>query len=165
MLARWDEGDTDPWCILTAWPPEASEACWYGLRAWIEPGFTVTKRAGWQWQRPRMTEPQRAARLWLAVAVATVGLLSVGGMADAAIPDRTRLDVSAALGMQCRQRRATRRRLVSAFRRGWTLILVARLDHEPLPMATFLPEPWPTGALSNDPGIGHDSGVLHDVAA
>lgn len=165
LLARWDEGYTDPWCILTDLPPEASEACWYGLRAWIEQGFKVTKRAGWQWQRTRMTEPQRAARLWLAVAVATLWLLSVGGMADAAIPDSTLLDVSAALGMQCRQRRATRLRLVSAFRRGWTLILVALLDHEPLPMATFLPEPWPTVALSNDPSIVHDSGVLHDVAA
>jgi hypothetical protein len=26
-------------------------ACWYGLRAWIEQGFKITKRAGWQWQR------------------------------------------------------------------------------------------------------------------
>jgi hypothetical protein len=71
----------------------------------------------------------------------------------------------AARGMQRRQRRATRRRLVSAFRRGWTLILVALLDHEPLPMATFLPKPWPTLSWSNDPSIVHDSGVLHDVAA
>jgi len=165
LVAWWGEGYTDPWCILTDVPPEAREACWYGLRAWIEPGFKVTKRAGWQWQRTRMTEPQRAARLWLAVAVATLWRLSVGGMADAAIPDRTRLDGSAALGMQRRQRRATRLRLVSAFRRGWTLILVARLDHEPLPIATFLPEPWPTVSLSNAPGMVHDSGVLDDVAA
>ena len=86
-------------------------------------------------------------------------------MADAAIPDSPLLDVSAALSGQRRQRRATRLRLVSAFRRGWTLILVALLDHEPLPMATFLPEPWPTFSLYNDPGIVHDSGVLHDVAA
>jgi hypothetical protein len=165
LLARWDEGYTDPWCILTDLPPTASEACWYGLRAWIEQGFKVTKRAGWQWQRTRMTEPQRAARLWLAVAVATLWLLSVGGLADASIPDSTLLDVSAALALQHRQRRATRLRLVSAFRRGWLLILVALLDHEPLPLGAFLPEPWPVVLVIHGTDIVHDSGVLHDVAA
>jgi hypothetical protein len=49
LLARWDEGDKDPWLLLTDVPPDASEASWYGLRAWIEQGFKVTKRAGWPW--------------------------------------------------------------------------------------------------------------------
>ena len=151
--------------ILTNLPPEASEACWYELRAWIEPGFKLTKRTGWQWQRARMTEPQRAARLWFAVAVATLWLLSVGGLADAAIPDSTLLDVSAALGVQRRQRCATRVRLDSIFRRGWILILVALLDHEPLPLGAFLPEPWPTVPFIAGTDMVHDSGVLHDVAA
>ena len=165
LLACWEAGYTAPWLILTDLPPAASEACWYGLRAWIEQGFKVTKRAGWQWQRTRMTEPQRAARLWLAVAVATLWLLSVGGLADASIPDSTLLDVSAALVLQHRQRRATRLRLVSAFRRGWILLLVALLDHEPLPLGAFLPEPWPTVPFIAGTCMVHDSGVLHDVAA
>ena len=29
------------------------------------------------------------------------------------------------------------------FRRGWNLILVALLDHAPLPLGRFVPEPWP----------------------
>jgi hypothetical protein len=164
-LACWEEGYTAPWLLLTDVPPEASDACWYGRRAWIEQGFKVTKRAGWPWQRTRMTAPQRAARLWLAVAVATVWRLRVGGMADAAIPASTLLDVSAALRVPRRQRRATRRRVVSAFRRGWTLILVALLDHEPLPLGTCLPEPWPLVSLSDATRMVHDSGVLSDVAA
>ena len=65
--------------LLTDLPPEASTACWYGLRAWIEQGFKITKRAGWQWQRTHMTKPERAARLWLAVAVATLWLLERRG--------------------------------------------------------------------------------------
>ena len=65
-LACWEAGYTAPWLILTDVPPEASDAGWYGLRAWSEHGFKGTKRAGWPWQRTRMTEPQRAARLWLA---------------------------------------------------------------------------------------------------
>ena len=165
LLACWEPGYTAPWVILTDLPPDASEACWYGLRAWIEQGFKVTKRAGWQWQRTRMTEPQRAARLWLAVAVATLWLLSVGGAADAMIPDSTLRDVSVALTGQRRQRRATRLRLVSTFRRGWIIILVAWLNQAPLPLGGFLPEPWPTV-----PEFGCDIsvtewGVRHDAAA
>jgi hypothetical protein len=112
-----------------------------------------------------MTTPQRAARLWLAVAVATRWLLSVGGAADETIPASTLLDVGEALAGRRRQRRATRLRVVSAFRRGWILILVALLDQERLPLGAFLPEPWPTIPLLDGIAIVHDSGVLHDVAA
>jgi hypothetical protein len=40
------------------------------LQAWSEQGFKIAQRGGWQWQRPRMTDPERAARVGLAVAVA-----------------------------------------------------------------------------------------------
>jgi hypothetical protein len=36
-----------------------------------------------------MTDPARAERLWLAIAIATWWLLSVGGEAEAAIPTTT----------------------------------------------------------------------------
>jgi len=143
LLARWETGYKDPWLILTDLPPDASEACWYGLRAWIEQGFKITKRAGWQWQRTHMTHPERAARLWLAVAVATLWLLSVGGAAEETIPESTVPDITGVAPRTPRTRRATRLRLVSVFRRGWSLILVALLDQAPLPMGCFLPEPWP----------------------
>jgi hypothetical protein len=143
LLACWEAGDKDPWLLLTDLPPAASTACWYGLRAWIEQGFKITKRAGWQWQRTQMTKPERAARLWLAVAVATLWLLSVGGEAEETIPASTVPDVTALVPGQPRTRRATRLRLVSIFRRGWNLILVALLDQAPLPQGRFVPEPWP----------------------
>ena len=98
LLARWDEGYRDPWLLLTDLAPSAGEACWYGLRAWIEQGFKITKRGGWQWQRTRMSDPQRAARLWLAVAVATLWLLSVGGMAEDTLPVSTLLPLADADG-------------------------------------------------------------------
>src|SRR6266853_175325 len=143
LLACWEAGYKDPWLILTDLPPEASTACWYGLRAWIEQGFKITKRAGWQWHRTHMTKPERAARLWLAVAVATLWLLSVGGEAEETIPASTVPDVTALIPTPPRMRRATRLRLMSVFRRGWNLILVALLEQAPLPMGRFVPEPWP----------------------
>jgi hypothetical protein len=143
LLARWEAGYTDPWLILTDLAPEASDAGWYGLRAWIEQGFKITKRAGWQWHRTRMSAPDRAARLWLAVAVATLWLLSVGGEADETIPASTLLDVTAWCPARPRTRRATRLRLVSVFRQGWVRLLVALLRQEPLPEGRLVPEPWP----------------------
>jgi hypothetical protein len=139
--------------LLTDLPPEASTACWYGLRAWIAQGFTITKRAGWQWQRTHMTTPERAARLWLAVAVATLWLLSVGGEAEETIPASTIPDITALGPTQPRMRRATRLRLVSIFRRGWNLLLVALLDQAPLPLGRFVPEPWPAVAAMEEQPI------------
>ena len=143
LLACGEAGYKEPWLLLTDLPPEASTACWYGVRAWIEQGFKSTKRAGWPWQRPHMTQPERAARLWLAVAVAPLWRLSVGGEAAATILVSTLRDVTALVPEPRRTRRATRLRLVSVFRRGWHLILVALLDHAPLPLGRFVPEPWP----------------------
>ena len=52
-------------------PPQAAEACWYGLRAWIEQGFKKIKGGGWPWRYTRMTDPNRAKRPWLAITLAT----------------------------------------------------------------------------------------------
>ena len=156
LLAWHGPGYTDPWLILTDLPPDVADVAWYGLRAWIEQGFKATKRGGWQWQRTRMTHPDRAARLWLAIAVATLWLVSVGGAADA--DDTTPLldAFDLALPTLRRARRATRIRLVGVFRRGWTLILAAYSRRDPLPLAPFIPEPWP--AL-------HHPGPLRDAPA
>ncbi len=88
LLARWEAGHDDPWLIVTDVPPQAAEAGWYGLRAWIEQGFKKIKRGGWQWQYTRMIDPNRAERRWLAIAIATWWLLSVGGEAEATLPPR-----------------------------------------------------------------------------
>src|SRR5215471_18596130 len=149
LLARWDTAYKDPWLVLTDLAPSAGEACWYGLRAWIEQGFKITKRGGWQWQRTRMTDPQRAARLWLAVAVATLWLLSVGGMAEDSLPVSTLPALANADGPAPRSRQATRLRLVSICRQGWITLLVALLNHRHLPQGRFMPEPWPQA------GAGH----------
>ena len=164
-LACRDEGYQDPWLILPDWPPDASEAGWYGLRAWIEQPFKCIKRAGWQWPRTRMTQPDRAARLWLAVAVATRWRLSVGGAAEETIPASTRLEVTDALIGQRHQRRATRLRVVSIFHRGWITIVVALLEQAPLPLGTFRPEPWPRGPGLEVPSVMPDPEVHYDVAA
>ena len=79
-----------------------------------------------------MHDPERAARLWLAVAVATLWPLSVGGVAEDASPESTLLDVMAWCPGRPRTWRAARLRLVSVFRQGWVTLLAALLRQEPM---------------------------------
>ncbi|HEY7033017.1 MAG TPA: transposase [Thermomicrobiales bacterium] len=58
---RWAAGD-----------PAAVGVLWYGLRMWIEVGFRALKGLGWRWERTRRTDPDRVARHWLVLAVATL---------------------------------------------------------------------------------------------
>ncbi len=138
LLACWGEGYADPWLVVTDLPPQAADVCWYGLRAWIEQGFKRIKRGGWQWQYTRMEEAARAERLWLAVALATWWLLSVGGEADAEVLTETMRATP-----QTHGQRPPRWRLIALFHQGWTQIIAALLRHDPLPLGEGRPEPWP----------------------
>jgi hypothetical protein len=79
LLACWEEGYDEPWFVVTDLAPEQAESLWYGMRAWIEHGYKLLKSAGWHWDQTRMTDCDRAERLWLVLAVATRYVLAVGG--------------------------------------------------------------------------------------
>jgi len=143
LLARWDAPHAEPWLVLTDLPPEVADCAWYGMRSWIECGFKDTKRGGWQWQQTKMTDPQRAGRLWLAIAVATLWVVSVGGAAEADLPASSIEALPPLHVARKRARRAARPRLISCFKRGVLTILVAGLEGCPLPLGRFLPEEWP----------------------
>ena len=146
LLACYEAGYADPWLIVTDLPASAANVVWYSMRTWIEAGFKDTKRGGWQWHQTKMTDPGRASRLWLAIAVATLWAVSVGGEADATLPCSTLADLPP-LHVAVRQRKTTQRsrpRLQSCFAHGLQLIFVALLKAEPLPLGRFIPEPWPT---------------------
>jgi len=138
LLAYWDETSKEAWFIITDFPPETANACWYGMRAWIEQGFKLIKSGGLQWHHTRMRNPNRAERVWLAISVATLWLLSVGGEADATIPESTILEITDAFSF----RSFTKFRMTSIFRQGWNIIFMSLLFHEPLPLGCFIPEPW-----------------------
>lgn len=150
LLAFWGEGHQDPWLILTDLPPESADACRYGLRAWIERGFKYSKSNGWQWQHTRMDDPARAERLWMAIALATWWLLSVGG--DAEAQEDLLLDIPLTAFPGAARRRGKRWRLVGIFQRGWSLIVAALLNHQLLPTKPGRPEAWPVLPQIEDTG-------------
>jgi hypothetical protein len=82
VLAFWAVGQQRAWFLVTDLGPPQAQAAWYGLRVWIEEGFRILKSMGWQWQASRITAAERAERLWLALAVATVGMLVYGTWAE-----------------------------------------------------------------------------------
>lgn len=120
LLAHCDAAHADPWLILTDLPPPAGQIAWYGMRMWIEQGFKDFKRGGWQWQQTKMTDPQRAARLWLAMAVALLWVASQ--TADDPAPSHLR---------------------VSCPLRGWVRWLCSLL-HGSAVTPGFQDFPWPT---------------------
>jgi hypothetical protein len=153
LLARWDEGYSEPWLILTDLEPHQAEILWYGLRSWIECLFKDIKRGGLKWHLTRMRDPKRVERFWLAIAVATLWLVSVGGEADA------RLEASSLKPLAQPQptpegqshsesepnsipqgTMTSLPRLLSCFRRGFLIILAAAFKGEPLPIGSFVPD-------------------------
>ena len=126
---------------MTDLPPDAAEVAWYGLRTWCEQGFKVLKRGAWQWQNSRMSEPARAERLWLALAVATLWMLSVGGEVEASLE---KLGL-AALSDFLLPARAGRVRVVRLLRLALIWLMVCLLHGVRFPMPSRLrPDPWPT---------------------
>jgi hypothetical protein len=161
LLAFQGEGYAEPWLIVTDLSEEVAQASWYGLRGWIEQGYKRVKGEGWHLPRTRITSCQRLQRLWLAVAVATMWVLEVGGEAEVTGPspeagreEGTRTepaapdlpDLGAWTGEQTQasdQAAAeTRPRLWSVFGRGWQVLRNA-LAVGVLLLGSWHPEPWP----------------------
>ncbi len=149
LLAGCVPEQREPWLILTDWPPQTAEIAWYALRAWIEAGFKDFKRGGWDWQQTKMTDPERASRLWLVMSVATVWVLSVGGYAEAELPATTFPNLPPYFPYRSRSQPLSRPRLVSCFLRGTLIILAALLRGDQLPFGDFVLLPWPTAPHPN----------------
>lgn len=143
LLACWGLQYKDPWLILTDLPAQSASVTWYAMRSWIEDSFKDLKRDGWQWQNTRMTDPARAARLWLALAVATLWVVSVGGEADANLPACS-LDLLPPSHIARRTKfRSAQPRQLSCFTRGLIVILAALIAQRPIPLGVFFSDPWP----------------------
>jgi hypothetical protein len=80
------------------------------------------------------------------------------------IPESALLDVTLALAAERQQRRATRLRVVSLFRRAQIMILVAWLNQALLPLMALLPEPWRAVPTINLDTMVAELGVHHYAA-
>ncbi len=99
-----------------------------------------------------MDDPEREERLWLAIAVATLFLVSVGGQAEANLPPSSLPSLSEILSdteieenlqhscVKLLSVLSKSTRLLSCFRRGFLVILASVIKGRPLPQGSFIPE-------------------------
>jgi hypothetical protein len=143
LLACWGANHLEPWLILTDLPPENASTAWYGMRSWIENSFKDLKSDGWQWQNTRMSDPARAARLWLALAVASLWVVSVGGEADAKLPVYNLSNLPLTHIARRTKSHSSKSRHISCFARGLITVLTTLINQRPVSLGIFFPEPWP----------------------
>ena len=142
LVAWWGQGHAEPWFVLTDLEADGCDAQWYALRGWCEQSFKCIKRAGWQWQQTQMREAARASRLWLAMAVATLWMVTIGSEMEMASSESSidLPDLGVILGASARGRP----RRLRLFRLGWLWLLVQLIEGQELLMPRRLvPEPWP----------------------
>lgn len=132
LLACRQAGCAEPWLVLTDLGPGAADPCWYALRSWIEQGFKVLKSGGWDWEATRITAPDRAERQWVVLAVATLWLIEVGGVAECEPRPETVPPLP----------RPRLQRQMRLFRVGLGR-LVAGIIAGRLPIGRLVPEAWP----------------------
>lgn len=145
LLCR-EAGYEEAWVIVTDLPPEQVHGAWYRLRAWIEGGFKDYKRGGWGWHHTKMLDPERAARLWVALAVSTLWVVGVGNQAEVShcrphleqLPPTHVARQTAGTGTN-----GSRGRELSCLTRGRLCLLTAVWLGEAWPQAAFWPEAWP----------------------
>ncbi len=128
---------------LTDLPPAAADVAWYALRAGIACGFKDAKRGGWHWEQTKMRDPRRAERVWLAMAAATLWVVSVGCQTEACVPPPLLADLPPTHIARRQPRNQRRPCRLSRFRRGRLVLIAALVAGQELPQGRFLPEPWP----------------------
>jgi hypothetical protein len=144
LLACWTEGHEDGWYVLTDLPPQAADVAWYGLRMWIEHGYGQFKSAGWQWQKTRISEPDRAGRMWLAIALATFWVVAVGGQREHdEWPQETVPELPATDTHRRGPASPAGKRLVSVFLQGLAVVLDRLSKGQLARPEKWYPEPWP----------------------
>lgn len=152
LLASWESGYADPWLMVTDLTPQQAQICWYSMRSWIECLFKDIKRGGLGWHQTKMSDPKRAERLWLAIAVATLWLVSVGGKintdlsaSSVSVENETNFPESIASQLSSKLENASgvlnqTTRYLSCFRRGFLVILASVIKQMPLPTGCFVPQ-------------------------
>lgn len=124
LVALWEEGYEAPWLLMSDLPPERCSGAFYGLRSWIEQGFRCLKSGAYQCERLRVSEPERAERIWLVLAVSLVWTHALGAESQ---------DEEAPRGLSALLAHGVRR-VLGVHRTGWIVLLTAALRGEPLPL-------------------------------
>jgi len=88
LVGEWGHGYAEPLVVVTSLAPRWSVLSRYARRFWIEAAFRQDKSQGWDWAHSQIRHPQHQERLLLALAWATLLILSLGAQQAAAAGTR-----------------------------------------------------------------------------
>jgi len=142
LLGCWQPEDKGPWLIITDLDPDSVDILWYHLRYQIECNYRDIKSDAWQWHHTRLSDPLRAERIWLAIAVATLWTLSVGGSADNESHKNKASQTHHHYSSNSVKKNPVRH--LSCFLLGLLTIVADFLNGKPVVLPPLYPEPWPT---------------------
>ncbi|WP_293108231.1 transposase [Moorena sp. SIO3I6] len=135
--------------LITDLSPTQGDASWYGLRGWIECSYRDLKSDGWQWQKTRLTNPERAERQWLAMAVALLWTLSQDLEDEQALLElqqpipQTQIQEAQRKSVSSTNVNHRAVRQLSSFVNGLLTILEHLLNDLPITIGCL--KPWPIG--------------------
>jgi hypothetical protein len=149
VLIRWEKGYEEKLVIVTDLDEKEANAAWYQMRFWIEDEYKDHKSGGWGWEQTKMEDPQRAERLWLAMAVAMQMTVLVGGQDEAKELEQKRREArklrgKRRVGRPAKPIQRPRGREQSCLVRGQQVIQAAVIRREEIPMGHVVTEAWPT---------------------
>lgn len=140
LLGCWQAGYQDRWLVVTDLAPTEANILWYRLRAWIECSYRDLKRDGWQWQNTRLQDPQRAERLWLAMSVAMLWVVTLGTHRHESLPPTSSFPSTPS---------SRSPGSLSCFALGWLTLIVHLIKGIPLSLNRWLPQHLPPPAFNS----------------
>lgn len=78
LLAHWEKGENEPWCLATNLPDRSMTLRYYSRRMWIEEMFGDLKKHGFDLESTMLRHFERLSRLTLAVALLYAWSLTAG---------------------------------------------------------------------------------------
>jgi|YelNatPaOPRAMG01_1025707.scaffolds.fasta_scaffold99750_2 hypothetical protein len=78
LLAHWETGEDEPWCLATNLPDRQMTLHYYARRMWIEEMFGDLKKHGFDLESTMLRHFSRLSRLTLAVVLLYVWFVSTG---------------------------------------------------------------------------------------
>jgi hypothetical protein len=147
VLACWEKGHKEPWFIASDLPPRQCSAPWYGLRMWIEQGFKTVKSAGCDWEHSRITQADRAERIWLVYALSSLWFHAIATTIEVKPQEIASVfpaEMHVALKALAKKQQQHRPRSVRLYQLGRLMMLVMIMLHQNLIIPSMLvPETLP----------------------
>lgn len=151
LLVCWEKGYAERMAVVTDLPVEEANVAWYQMRFWIEDEYKDHKRGAFHWEQTKMSDPARAERLYLVMAVAMQAAVLLGGTLEAGEQQQSKQGERRGkqvarkhTGRPAKPRRRPRGREQSCLERGCQAISAAAVRGECVPEGQIVAEVWPS---------------------